>query len=117
MSINADPTIEFTSVPRLGTDDPLQGITQNVDPSSFVIAVFIKVENLWWPKPHFDAQSLSPISSDGSFNINIKTGDGDENATEIRAYVVPNNYEVRANWPKPDVPNNLGGYIFAVATR
>jgi hypothetical protein len=87
---NAQPTIEFASVPAVGFFDPLQGRALNVVPSGYRVAVFINVFG-WWTKPSWTAP-LTPIQSDGTWTCNIATGGSDECATQVAAFLVPASY-------------------------
>jgi len=85
------PSIEFTNVPQYGSCLNLRGQVQDVDPSEYAVAMYIKVAGCWWTKPTF-AQSLTRVWSCGSFVCDITTGGIDQSATHIRAYLVPINY-------------------------
>jgi hypothetical protein len=84
------PAISFTFVPKIGSFDNLEGIIKGVNPSNFRVAVFIFITG-WWNKPLWD-QPLTAIQCDGNFVCDITTGGVDQNATRIRAYVVPASY-------------------------
>ena len=84
------PTIEFTYVPPLGSFENLRGKVTNVTPSDYQIAVYIYVSG-WWTKPTF-ANPLTTIQSDGNWTCDITTGGSDQNAIQIKAYLIPNSY-------------------------
>jgi hypothetical protein len=87
----ADTSIELTHVPPYGSFERLEGRVSCVVPSDFNVAVFIEVRGGWWTKPYW-AQPLTLINPDGSWSCDITTGGVDEEATEIVAFVVPNDY-------------------------
>jgi hypothetical protein len=82
------PTIEFTSVPALGSYLNLNGIARNVDPANVRVAVYIRVDDGWWNKPYWDSPATE-LASEGSFSVCIATGGHDEQATEIAAFLIP----------------------------
>lgn len=82
------PTIEFTSVPALGSFNNLEGRIWHVNPFYYKIAVYICVSGSWWTKPYFDSP-LTSISYDGTWVCDITTGGIDESTTNIIAYLVP----------------------------
>ena len=84
------PTIEFTYVPPLGSFEDLRGKVTSVTPSDHKVAVYIYVLG-WWTKPTF-ADPLTTIQSDGNWTCDITTGGYDQNATKIKAYLIPNSY-------------------------
>ena len=83
--------LEFTSVPAYGSKLNLEGGVHNVDTEHLRIAVYIRVNGGWWTKPYWDSPA-TPISKDGSFSVNITTGGHDEEATEVAAFVIPEEY-------------------------
>jgi hypothetical protein len=85
------PQIHFTYVPAYGSFNNLEGEVKGVKPSSYNVAVYIYVVGGWWTKPYW-AEPLTAINHDGSWSCDITTGGVDENATEIRAYLVPKGY-------------------------
>lgn len=86
------PTIEFTHVPPLGSFENLQGITHGVNYSVNRVVVYIKVDGTWWVKPYLD-RPLTAIRSDSTWTCDITTGGHDQDATEIRAFVVSADYD------------------------
>lgn len=86
------PDIQFTYVPPYGSFDNLKGlVTGGVNPGRLAVAVYIKVEGRWWTKPYWD-RPLTPINADGTWECDITTGGIDQQATEIRAYLVRAGY-------------------------
>jgi len=86
-----EPTIWFTYVPPYGSFNNLEGQVENVTPANYKVAVYIKVEGFWWTKPYWTSPS-TVIKPNGSWTCDITTGGQDETATEIVAYLVPNEY-------------------------
>ena len=89
-AIKTIPTIEFTYVPPLGSFENLRGKVTNVTPSDYKVAVYIYVSG-WWTKPTL-TDPLTIIQSDGNWTCDITTGGSDQNATQIKAYLIPNSY-------------------------
>jgi len=98
---DATPSIEFTFVPAQGSFDNLHGITHNVDRLACKVVVYINVDGGWWVKPTF-AAPLTPIQADGTWSCDITTGGHDEDATQIRAYVVSADYTPAGNSLPPE---------------
>ena len=71
-------------------------MTRNVDRVAYRVVVYINVDGGWWVKPSF-AAPLTPIQADRSWSCDITTGGHDEDATEIRAYVVSADYAPPGN--------------------
>jgi exo-beta-1,3-glucanase (GH17 family) len=82
------PDLQFTVVPALGAFDDLRGRLTGVDPAEYRVAVFIYVNELWYPKPSFASPTVYP-NIDGEWTVDITTGATDENATRIAAYLLP----------------------------
>ena len=80
---------QFTSVPPYGSFENVKGKTCGILNQNFKIVLYIYVGSNWWVKPTFAAPK-SPINPDGTWNIDYTTGGIDEQATTIRAYLVPN---------------------------
>lgn len=88
--IEGTPSLEFTNVPAFGSTNDLQGIVHGVtQPTNYGVAVYIKVQNLWWTKPYY-AKPLSTVHEGGTWNCDISTGSGDEFATEFKAFLIVN---------------------------
>lgn len=85
-----NPAIEFTFVPPYGSSEDLIGRVRNVNPNDFKVAVYIFVEGAgWWTKPSFN-QPLLSIAADSTWIADVTTGGSDINATQIRAFLLPN---------------------------
>jgi len=78
----------FLNVPEYGSSTNLRGHAGRFDPDEHSVAVYIKVGDLWWPKPYY-ASRLTPIYPDGFWECDITTGGNDQYATEIAAFLVP----------------------------
>jgi len=101
-----EPTIEFTSVPALGSSLDLKGIARHVDPEHVRVAVYIRVHGGWWNKPYWDAPATK-LGSDGSFSLRIATGGQDEQATEIAAFLIAAELQPPAMRGQPELPPEL----------
>ena len=100
------PTIEFTSVPALGSYLNLNGIARNVDPAKVRVAVYIRVDGGWWNKPYWDSPATE-LASEGSFSVSIATGGHDEQATEIAAFLIPAELPPPPMRGQPELPPQL----------
>lgn len=119
--IDGPPSIELTYVPPYGTlNDPngtldhLRGRVRNVLPGTAKVIVFIRVRGNWWVKPYFGSP-FTPINRDDTFVTDIHTGGVDEEATEIRAYLVSKDYETDFNLPPDPVTDQV--WTMTSATR
>ena len=101
--VSGPPTIEFTYVPPIGSNENLRGKVSGVAALQNRVVVYIRVNDVWWVKPTL-ANPLTSISVTGSWVTDITTGGIDEQATEIRAYVVSSSYDADLhNLPSDDV--------------
>jgi hypothetical protein len=84
--------IRLTHVPQYPNlnGENLQGLVSGVDPQDHYIAVYIRVEDVWWLKPYLDYPRTN-IRSDGTWSCNITTGGNDAYATEIAVYLLHKN--------------------------
>lgn len=110
------PIIEFTSVPEYGEFEPLKGRISNVHPDVYRIAVYIKTASGWWTKPFFNEPVVS-ITKDGTFEVTITTGDGDQNATEITGFIVPADFNPPLIKGDAFLPDMLYAYPNASVAR
>lgn len=85
------PEIDLIYVPPKGSTANLIGQTWHADPSGHKVAVYIKVDGLWWTKPTFD-QPLTTVQMNGRWECDITTGGNDAQATDIASYLLPNGY-------------------------
>jgi len=90
-SQSGTPTLEFISVPPIGSEADLLGRALHVKPADYRVAVYIRVGAGWWTKPTA-ASPLTPIRADGTWTCDITTGGNDPQATAIKAYLVPTGY-------------------------
>ena len=87
------PSIEFTYVPTVGSSSLLQGIVQNVDRTTYGVALVIDVFGGWWSKPYF-ATPISGINADNTFSIPYNTGGQDACADKFAVFVVRLDYGI-----------------------
>ena len=85
------PAIWFTYVPPYGSHDDIEGQVSNVLPNDYKVAVYINVGG-WWTKPYW-SRPKTDIDECGDFTADITTGGVDQTATEIRAYLIPADYD------------------------
>ena len=78
----------FDFVPPLGSLKDLRGTSQGVVFDNYCTASYIRVGSLWWTKPTFDAP-CAPISTDGTWTVDITTGGSDATAVEILSFLWP----------------------------
>lgn len=107
-----EPSIEFTYVPAFGSFDYLYGNVTGVNLNDVDVAVYIYVSG-WWVKPYFDTP-LTYISGDGTWYSDITTGGIDEQATRIRAYLLPKGYNPPLADGIQDLPKSLDAKKLAV---
>jgi glycosyl hydrolase family 17 len=82
-------SFEFTHVPPYGSFENVEGKVCGVLNRSSKIVLYIYVGGAWWVKP-YSAWPKSSINPDGTWSIDYTTGGIDQQATIIRAYLVPN---------------------------
>ncbi|MFA6493264.1 MAG: hypothetical protein WCV58_03955 [Patescibacteria group bacterium] len=99
------PKIEFTYVPPYGvpSDTVLKGKVSGILPGTAKVMIWIKVSGSWWVKPYWN-NMFTQIASNGTWACQTYTGGYDYNATEMRAYLVTNDYN-SGNMP-PDPPTD-----------
>jgi hypothetical protein len=97
------PRIYFTRVPRLGSFDNLFGRVENVDPSQYAVAVYIRVGRGWWTKPYW-AWPVTPLAADGSWSCDITTGGIDEKANTITAFLIPKDFAATLRSGQANLP-------------
>jgi hypothetical protein len=106
------PKIGLSFVPAKGSFENLRGTVLHVLPADHKVACWITVLGGWFPKPTYQNPVVG-IDSNGNWSCDITTGGVDEQATEIRAYLVTNTY-VSFNLPSVNGRDVLD---VAVATR
>ncbi|HWY19882.1 MAG TPA: glycosyl hydrolase family 17 protein [Candidatus Acidoferrum sp.] len=104
------PTVQFTSVPPLGSSNFLQGQELHMAPGDFYVTIYIHVGSTgWWVKPYLTSP-LTIIYCDGTWTANIVTGGNDTSADQIAAFLIPSNYNppllTGAQTLPPDLYNN-----------
>jgi exo-beta-1,3-glucanase (GH17 family) len=107
------PTLEFTRVPELGSDDDLYGQVWHADPDEHYVAVYIRVAGGWWTKPTF-ADPRTDIAVHGAWATDVTTGGSDPDATRIEAFLLPSSYDPPAAAGESSLSSGL--YENAVAT-
>ena len=94
----AATSVVFTSVPAYGSIDNLQGRVYGVDSTNYRVVVFINKGqqddvslSSWSSEPGCTSGQtlLTTIQSNGTWTADVTNVSGDENATQIAAYVVP----------------------------
>lgn len=113
------PTVSITSAPKLGDFGTVSGTVTGVKFNHFRIATYINVDGTsgaWWTKPSF-AQPLTYISTDGSWSGNMLNAGVDNDAVEIRAYLVPETFVPPAASGSQTLPSSLSPFIYASLKR
>lgn len=110
------PIIEFTSVPEYGEFKPLKGSMSYAHPDAYRIAFYIKTASGWWTKPFYNEPAVA-INKDGTFEVTITTGDGDQNATEITGFIVPADFNPPLINGDASLPDMLYAYPNASVAR
>lgn len=82
------PTISFTLVPDICSNDWLEGTACGVEPTENVVVVYIWSGGTWRLKPSA-AAPLTTINVDGTWTCNILTAGADGLATSIVAFLLP----------------------------
>ena len=90
-----EPALEFTSVPALGSTDDLSGEARGVG-DDLCVLTYICVAGRWWVKPT-EAEPFARPGAGCQFSVDITTGGNDEQADEIRAFLVPYDVEPGVN--------------------
>lgn len=100
-------SFQFTTVPPLGSLANVKGQTCGVVHLDYNIVLFIYVNGSWWVKP-YTANPYTPIGRDGSWEVDYTTGGIDQQATILRAYLLPRGV---------DAFGDLSGYPYIDAAR
>jgi hypothetical protein len=109
----ATPKLIFTYVPPMGSTDILQGrVDCVVAPSNYGVALYIYADGGFWNKPTW-ADSLTPVSSDGTWSASITTGGDDTQATRIVGYLVKAGYNPPLLSGDPSLPAELNAHAVA----
>lgn len=100
------PSLQFTSIPAIGSFDELAGTAEHVDPVDYQVAIFIDVNGAWWSKPTWTHPAV-PIGPDGSWTADITTGGIDQKATDIAAFLVPVTYSIPLASGASTIPGDI----------
>ena len=112
-----NPDLHFTYIPALGSFRDLEGkITGRISPKELAVAVYIKVADGWWTKPS-STEPLTLPADDGTWICDITTREGDEQATEIVAYLVKRNTAPPLASGTTDLPSIPGSLDTEAAFR
>eukprot|EP01117_Protostelium_nocturnum_P008009 TRINITY_DN2852_c0_g1_i5.p1 TRINITY_DN2852_c0_g1~~TRINITY_DN2852_c0_g1_i5.p1 ORF type:complete len:507 (+),score=148.98 TRINITY_DN2852_c0_g1_i5:73-1593(+) len=86
-------SIQISNIQQVLDEGKLQGTIKNLpnDGKDYSLACFIKVDSHWWTKPTFESPCI-PIYQSRSFNVQIYTGEGDVNSSEIGVFLVPSSF-------------------------
>jgi hypothetical protein len=106
------PQIDFTYVPPFGSFDNLRGTTCGVAPEDYRVVVYIRVAGQYWVKPT-ETAPLTQIDRNCRWETDITTGGIDEQADEIRAYIVARDFAPALN----DLPGNSDVIASTCAAR
>lgn len=85
---SSDFSFQYTSIPAIGSYDNVKGKTCGIVNLDYNIVLFIKVGETWWVKPYQD-YPYTTIARDGSWEVDYTTGGIDQQATILRAYLLP----------------------------
>jgi exo-beta-1,3-glucanase (GH17 family) len=105
------PEIEFTFVPRYGSSDDLRGQIWHVKPVEYWVVVYIYVSS-WWIKP-YDNRPFTIIDCDGGWTADIVTGGFDQNATRIKAFLIPHGFKPPTVLGERELPSVLDSVAIA----
>lgn len=107
------PTIRIDPLPA-GEGHDLRGTVSGVGTFNHRVAVFIRVDGLWYTKPSF-AVPVVPIAHDGIWTADVTTGPGDERAERFMAFVIPEDFEPPAVSGMADLPRSINRAAVATA--
>lgn len=104
-------SINFTHVPEYPNpgNENLEGNVTGVNPDDYFVAVYIRVEDVWWTKPSY-ASPKTPMNADGTWTCDITTGGNDRYATEVAAYLLPEGVEppiCKPGCKLPEIPETV----------
>ncbi len=114
----AKPGIKITSVPPLGatTNAYVTGKVTGKLSDYQGVGVYINVGGGWWSKPTL-TDPVTSIASDGTWSANVVTGGIDEQAREIRAYLLPVGFNVPLASGESSLPTTLSSLLCADVRR
>lgn len=93
--VDCPPKIAVTYLPPAGSIEPLKGGTEGIDCTLYELAIWIQVDNIWWVKPFAD-EPLTDIVNE-EWACDITTGGHDDDATAIRIYAVPADFNAQVH--------------------
>ena len=84
------PAINFTHIPEYPNplEEDLEGKVTCVKPEDYHVAVYIRVDGVWWTKPYY-ASPGTPVSQALTWTCDITTGGNDRYATDVAAFLLP----------------------------
>jgi len=89
------PSILFTDIPSFNNYiKDLKGKVVNVSPDNFKIVVFIFVSDYGWRIKPYPDEPYTYINNDGSWQCDITTEAYDHQATTIKAYLLPKDFQL-----------------------
>jgi hypothetical protein len=89
ISINFSQLPEYPNI----SGEHLEGFVKGVDPEEYYMAVYIRVEDVWWTKPTYALPKRS-IDLDCSWWCDIVTDENDVYATDVASFLIPVEIEV-----------------------
>ena len=106
-----DPAINIIHLPEYPNHggEYLEGNVTGVNPDEHLVAVYIRVGDLWWIKPYY-ASPLTIINPDGTWKCDIVTGGNDCYATAVAAYLLPAGVDPKVCGPcyePPEIPETV----------
>lgn len=113
------PQVAFTTVPVVGSIDPVAATTASVSPSDAVFVMNIQVPGLgWFTKPGCSAAGAipAPVAADGSATASYATGGADQLATTIVGYLFPSGYLIPCLSGVDSVPSSFDAESLAVTS-
>lgn len=110
------PSISITSVPPMGEAGFAAGQVSGAAPYCSSVAVYIYVLGGWWTKPYW-AWPYTTIQVDGTWSAQIDTDGSDQDATEVRAYLVPRNYRIPLARGEASLSGELDAFPHAAVFR
>ena len=106
-NIPKEPGIFILGVSPYGSSvGSVWGVVNGYSSSDYGVAVYILVRGGWWTKPYWSIP-VTTIEDDGSWNCDIVTGGVDEEATEVRAYLIPLSYDPPSTGGDSSLPAEL----------
>ena len=114
VAVCGNPAVRIGSLPPKCSSQNLTGQALHVKPSNYSVAIFIHVNGGWWTKPCCDSPQKQ-ISSTGNWTCDITTGEIDEQADRIAAFLLPAACDVSLAAGDSSIPGNPGTSAVATA--